>query len=53
MARKPSTFRWLKDSLINRTVEVVYGKRRNTFSYDVDDVFDKSLNAYTENLFFL
>lgn len=38
--------------LIKLFVEVVYGKRRNTFSYDVDDVFDESLNAYTENLFF-
>lgn len=38
--------------LVKLFVEVVYGKRRNTFSYDVDDVFDESLNAYTENLFF-
>lgn len=36
--------------LIKLFVEVVYGKRSNTFSYDVD--FDESLNAYTENLFF-
>lgn len=42
-----------KLTLIKLFVEVVYGKRRNTFSYDVDDVFDKSLKAYTENLFFL